>query len=97
MQLMPETASRYGVRDPHSPAQNLRAGVEHLRFLLARFGGNVPLAVAAYNAGKGAIEAHGGIPPYAETRRYVRRVLAYRRAYRGRGGVRPVAKRVFRP
>ena len=74
MQLMPETARRYAVRDPYDPASNIRAGVTHLRALLDRLPLN--LALAAYNAGEASIRRFGGVPPYAETRTYVSRVLA---------------------
>jgi soluble lytic murein transglycosylase-like protein len=75
MQLMPETAASLGVRDPYDPAQNVAGGVRYLRGLLDRFGGDVPLAVAAYNAGPGAVEKYGSVPPYTETQSYVRNVL----------------------
>jgi soluble lytic murein transglycosylase-like protein len=74
MQLMPATARQYGVRDAFDPLQNLRAGSRHLRSLLDEFEGDVTLALAAYNAGSGAVRRHGGIPDYRETRDYVRRV-----------------------
>ena len=74
MQLMPETAASLGISDAYDPAENLRGGTRYLRGLLDRFG-DVRLAVAAYNAGPAAVERFGGVPPYSETRAYVRRVL----------------------
>jgi len=75
-QLMPATAAALGVSDPWNPAENLDAGAAYLAGLIDRYGGNVPLALAAYNAGPGAVAEWGGIPPYPETQRYVRNVLA---------------------
>jgi hypothetical protein len=75
MQLMPETAASLDVQDSFDARENIEGGVRHLRALLDRFRGNVPLAVAAYNAGEQAVITHRGIPPYPETRRYVIRVL----------------------
>jgi len=75
MQLMPGTAGRYSVGNNFDPAENIRGGVRHLRFLQDRFPGQLHLAVAAYNAGEGAVLRYKGIPPYAETRQYVARVL----------------------
>ncbi|CAG0981013.1 membrane-bound lytic murein transglycosylase E [Myxococcaceae bacterium] len=80
MQLMPGTADMMGVEDPLEPRENLRGGVRYLRQLLDRFGDPV-WAVAAYNAGPEAVDRHGGIPPYPETREYVRRVMTYYRDY----------------
>jgi hypothetical protein len=74
MQLMPETARLYDVADPYEPRSNIQAGVKHLKWLLARF--ELPLALAAYNAGEAAVRRFGGLPPYPETRDYVSRVLA---------------------
>ncbi|MPY88150.1 MAG: transglycosylase SLT domain-containing protein [Luteitalea sp.] len=74
MQLMPETARQYAVANPYDPAANIDAGVRHLRSLLDRF--DLTLALAAYNAGEAAVRRFGGVPPYRETRDYVRRVLA---------------------
>jgi soluble lytic murein transglycosylase-like protein len=74
MQLMPATARQYGVGDAFDPVENLRAGAAHLRSLLDEFGGDLGLALAAYNAGSGAVRRHGGIPAYAETRSYVEKV-----------------------
>lgn len=74
MQLMPATAEQYGVTDPFDPDQNLRAGTEHLAGLLDEFDGDLNLALAAYNAGAGAVRRYGGIPRYRETQNYVRKV-----------------------
>jgi len=75
MQLMPSTASVLGVRNSFDPRENIDGGVRHLRGLLDRFPGNLPFAIAAYNAGEKAVTAYGGIPPYPETQDYVVRVL----------------------
>jgi soluble lytic murein transglycosylase-like protein len=76
MQLMPATARQYALADPFDPRQNLDAGLRHLRGLLDRYGkGRESLALAAYNAGEGAVSRFGGIPPYRETQDYVRRIL----------------------
>jgi soluble lytic murein transglycosylase-like protein len=74
MQLMPQTAAQYGVTNLHDPYQNLTAGAKHLRELLDRYEGDVTLALAAYNAGSGAVARYGGVPAYAETRDYVKKV-----------------------
>lgn len=74
MQLMPETAAMYGVRDSFDPEQNIAAGTRHLAGLLREFNGDTSLALAAYNAGSGAVRKYGGVPPYAETQQYVRRI-----------------------
>ena len=77
MQLMPATAAEYGVADPFDPDENIRAGVAYLRRLIDRFDGNTELALAAYNAGPGAVEKyHRTVPPYRETRSYVRRIVS---------------------
>jgi soluble lytic murein transglycosylase-like protein len=78
MQLMPSTAKRYALENPYDPAANIEAGTRHLGGLLRRF--DLPLALAAYNAGEAAVLRYRGIPPYAETRAYVTRVLALLRA-----------------
>lgn len=74
MQIMPQTAAMLGLDDPFDPEANLDAGARYLRGLLDRFG-DLPRALAAYNAGPAAVERHGGLPPYAETRRFVEHVI----------------------
>jgi len=76
MQLMPATARQYAVDNPFDPAQNLTAGMQHLKGLLDKFDNKTSSALAAYNAGEGAVARYGGIPPYRETQEYVRRILA---------------------
>jgi soluble lytic murein transglycosylase-like protein len=83
MQLMPGTAAGLGVTDAYDPAQNVAGGTKYIKGLLDRFNGDVRLAVAAYNAGPGAVEKYGGVPPYAETQNYVQNVLASYAKYRG--------------
>lgn len=80
MQLLPSTATSYGVTDLFDARENIRAGISYFRDLLGRFGSDLRLALAAYNAGPDAVEKHGGVPPYEETRDYVDSILA---AYRG--------------
>lgn len=75
MQLIPETSARFNVTKPFDPEQNIRGGLAYLRWLLAYFKGQVPLVAAAYNAGEGAVNRYRGIPPYAETQGYVRRIV----------------------
>jgi soluble lytic murein transglycosylase-like protein len=77
MQLMPETAAILGVRDPFNPRENIHAGARHLRGMMERFRNDLPMALAAYNAGERPVVSYGGIPPYPETREYVARVLRY--------------------
>lgn len=83
MQLIPATASRFGVSDPFDPAQNITGGVKYLSWLLKRYRDNLSLASAAYNAGEGAVDRYGGVPPYSETQRYVERVAQLADRYRG--------------
>ncbi len=83
MQLMPGTANGLGVTNAYDPAQNVWGGTRYIKGLLDRFGGDVRKAVAAYNAGPGAVEKYGGVPPYAETQNYVQNVLASYAKYRG--------------
>lgn len=83
MQLMPQTARRYGVRDIYDPAQNIQGGARYLRDLMGKFNNDLTLVLAAYNAGEDAIVQHGNrVPPYRETRSYVPRVLDFYRQYR---------------
>jgi soluble lytic murein transglycosylase-like protein len=80
MQLMPATAEALGIEDAFDPAQNLDGGARHLGQLLTLYGGDLAKALAAYNAGEGAVHRHGGVPPYRETRAYLKRVLERYRA-----------------
>jgi hypothetical protein len=91
MQLMPATAARYGVEDIFDPVQNVYGGVRYLRDLLVMFDHNPRLAVAAYNAGENAVKRHKGVPPYAETQGYVRKVLALKQTYKPKTAAKPVA------
>ncbi|HEY7037715.1 MAG TPA: lytic transglycosylase domain-containing protein [Methylomirabilota bacterium] len=88
MQLMPQTSALIGVRDPHDPDENIDAGASHLRAMLDTFNNDLPLALAAYNAGEQSVMRYKGIPPYPETRRFVARVLR-------RMGDKPSAERVL--
>jgi soluble lytic murein transglycosylase-like protein len=83
MQLMPATAQSVGVRNSYDPAQNVAGGTRYLKGLLDRFNGDMRLAVAAYNAGPGAVEKYGDVPPYPETQNYVQNVLYSYAKYRG--------------
>jgi soluble lytic murein transglycosylase-like protein len=74
MQLTAATAARFGVRDPFDPEQNIRGGTTYLRWLLQRFAGDLTLALAAYNAGEGSVDFYGGVPPFAETIEYIRKI-----------------------
>ena len=84
MQLMPFTARRMNVSDPFDPIENIEGGVKYIKELLGTFGGNLVHAVASYNAGPEAVKKYGGIPPYKETRTYVKRVMNYYRQYLSR-------------
>jgi soluble lytic murein transglycosylase-like protein len=83
MQLMPETARLHNIGDAYNPGENVEGGARHLRMLLDRYQGDLELSLAAYNAGSAAVERHRGIPPFSETREYVRRVLRFYDSYRG--------------
>jgi soluble lytic murein transglycosylase-like protein len=86
MQLMPGTARGLGVDDPFDPAQNINGGVKLLHRLLRKYDNRIPLALAAYNAGMGAVEKYGGVPPYKETQTYIKRILGYlKREYERNG------------
>lgn len=76
MQLIPDTAKRFGVTDPTDPAQNIKGGVAYLDWLMTHFDSDPVMVIAAYNAGEGAVDANAGVPPFAETRDYVPKVLA---------------------
>jgi len=97
MQLMPQTAVRLEVRDMFDPDENVGGGTKYLRQLLDRFHGNLPLALAAYNAGENIVDRYQSLPPIDETRQYVRKVLRYYRTFLVRDGViteRPVSRHV---
>jgi soluble lytic murein transglycosylase-like protein len=87
MQLMPATAERFGVDDPFAPAQNIEGGTRYLAWLLKRFNGDTRLAAAGYNAGEGAVDRFGGVPPYEETQRFVERVGILHQRYGASLGV----------
>ncbi len=95
MQLMPQTAARMDVHDMYDPDDNVAGGTKYLRQLLDRFHGNLPLALAAYNAGENIVDRYQALPPIDETRQYVRKVLRYYRTFLVRDGViteRPVSR-----
>ncbi len=82
MQLIPATARRFGVAHPFIPAENLDGGCAYLKFLLSHYPGNLDHAIAAYNAGEGAVDRHAGIPPFRETQDYVKRINGYMNSFR---------------
>ena len=82
MQLLPETAREYGVKDPFNASQSISAGARHMKMLMRLYEGDVKLATAAYNAGAGAVSRYGGVPPYTETREYVAKVQTLYERYR---------------
>ncbi len=79
MQIMPATARAYDIRDPFNPHQNIEGGTKYLRYLLSMFNGDLPLSLAAYNAGENKVLSYGNIPPFSETRDYVNKVLSFYR------------------
>ena len=85
MQLMPATAAGLGVTNPYDPTQSINAGARYLKTDLDRFGGDTSLALAAYNAGAGAVRSYGGIPPYPETQNYVKNILAHYESLKSQG------------
>jgi hypothetical protein len=76
MQMMPGTAKRFGLKDPYDAAANVEAGTKYLKWLLKRFNGDVTLALAGYNAGEGSVDKYKGVPPYDETKNYVKKIVA---------------------
>lgn len=92
MQLIPETANRHGVLDVYDARENIGGGAKHLRYLLDRFHGNVQLALAAYNAGERNVDRYRQIPPFKETRDYVKKVLGFYRDYLTSQSARPIGQ-----
>lgn len=97
MQLMPATASTLDVRNPFNPTENVSGGVKHLSDLLGRFNGDLTLALAAYHAGAKRVEAYGQVPPIEQTHRYIRKVMAAYKTYRGKEPARKSVYKVFSP
>jgi soluble lytic murein transglycosylase-like protein len=85
MQLMPETADELDVEDPYNPDENIFGGASYLKRLIARFNNNLELALAAYNAGPEKVESYNGVPPYTETKEFIKRVLNYYKEYKSGG------------
>jgi soluble lytic murein transglycosylase len=93
MQLIPETAQRFGVENPFNPQENIEGGVSYLKHLLELFGGDLSLSLAAYNAGEGAVQRFGGIPSFAETRDYVQKVTNLYQSGSGKLGTNPAGSK----
>lgn len=96
MQLMPETARRYDVDNVYNPAQNINGGTRHLKYLMNKYGGNVKIALAAYNAGETVVANYSGIPPYPETKTYIARVLQFYKEQTGKDIGRKEKMRIYR-
>jgi len=97
MQLMPGTAAGLGVSDAYDARQNCNGAAKYVRGLLDEFGGNLPLTIAAYNAGAGAVKKYNGIPPYAETQNYVNNVMASYEKYRAQQALAPTSLPPYEP
>ena len=95
MQLIPATARRFNVSNSFIPSQNINAGTKYLAWLLKRFKGNIRFAVAGYNAGEGKVDRYKGIPPYKETRNYVKKVIKNYRQFKGLSPISKPRKRIF--
>ncbi len=95
MQLMPSTARELNVKNPFNPEENIEGGVKYLRYLLDKFDGDLSLALAAYNAGPDAIKRFRGIPPFPETRKYVKRVLSLYKGGSGNTDLSPIYKVIY--
>ena len=95
MQIMPGTAVKLDIQDPFDPEENIAGGARYLRYLLDRFNGNLPLALAAYNAGATKVEQYATLPPIRETRRYVKKVLRYYRLFGDRRFAEPYTPKAF--
>ena len=95
MQLMPETAQDFGVKNVFDPYENIEAGVKYFKKLLNENNGNVRLALAAYNAGQSAVEKYGGVPPYPETKRFIEKVNSYELRRSGKPNNRIYARQVL--
>ena len=91
MQLIPATAQRFGVKNSYDPNENIRGGIKYLNWLHDRYNGDLTKVAAAYNAGEGAVDKHGGVPPYAETKGYVKKVLGTYQKHKGQPGEDPAA------
>jgi len=96
MQLMPEVVRRYGLKDPFDIQENIRAGINHLAYLLEHYHQDLELVLAAYNAGQGAVDHYGGVPPFAETREFIRRVLYHYQRWNSKERETEGKRRIYR-